>query len=119
VRHLAKMVPAYKLPLNEGRKVTPFPRRDRRRARPAAGPAPQTLDSVAFLQYTGRHHGLSKGAVLTHRNIVAAILQAEAWFTPALGASATSAKRQCIAALPLYHIFALTLCLLAIRWGAH
>ena len=66
-----------------------------------------------------RDHGLSKGAELTHGNIVAAILQAEAWFTPALKRSATSSRTNSIAALPLYHIFALTLCLLAIRWGSH
>ncbi|MDP3354246.1 MAG: AMP-binding protein, partial [Polaromonas sp.] len=62
---------------------------------------------------------LSKGAVLTHRNIVAAILQAEAWFTPALRRLGDVSKTNGIAALPLYHIFALTLCLLAIRWGSH
>jgi len=82
-------------------------------------PTPQTLDSIAFLQYTGGTTGLSKGAVLTHRNIVAAILQAEAWFTPALGKVGDVSRTNSIAALPLYHIFALTLCLLAIRWGAH
>jgi acyl-CoA synthetase (AMP-forming)/AMP-acid ligase II len=74
---------------------------------------------VAFLQYTGGTTGLSKGAVLTHRNIVAAILQAEAWFKPALERVGDISKTNNIAALPLYHIFALTLCLLAIRWGAH
>jgi long-chain acyl-CoA synthetase len=79
----------------------------------------QTLDSIAFLQYTGGTTGLSKGAVLTHGNIVAAILQAEAWFTPALARVGDVSKCNCIAALPLYHIFALTLCLLSIRWGAH
>jgi acyl-CoA synthetase (AMP-forming)/AMP-acid ligase II len=77
------------------------------------------LDSLAFLQYTGGTTGLSKGAVLTHRNIVAAILQAEAWFTPALKRVGDVSKTNSIAALPLYHSFALTLCLLAIRWGSH
>jgi long-chain acyl-CoA synthetase len=57
--------------------------------------------------------------VLTHRNIVAAILQAEEWFTPALKRIGDVSKTNNIAALPLYHIFALTLCLLTIRWGAH
>jgi long-chain acyl-CoA synthetase len=57
--------------------------------------------------------------VLTHRNIVAAILQAEAWFTPALSRAGDLSKVNSIAALPLYHIFALTLCLLVIRWGSH
>ena len=70
---------------------------------------PQTLDSIAFLQYTGGTTGLSKGAVLTHRNIVSAILQAEAWFTPALKRIGDISKTNSIAALPLYHIFALTL----------
>ena len=119
VRHLAKLVPAYTLPLNEGRTVTPFKRAVAEGARLQLKPAPSTLDSIAFLQYTGGTTGLSKGAVLTHRNIVAAILQAEAWFTPALRRVGDVSKTNNIAALPLYHIFALTLCLLVMRWGAH
>ncbi|WP_397411800.1 AMP-binding protein [Polaromonas sp.] len=119
VRHLAKMVPAYKLPLSNGRTVTPFKRAISDGAGMVLKPAQSTLDSVAFLQYTGGTTGLSKGAVLTHRNIVAAILQAEAWFTPALRRLGDVSKTNGIAALPLYHIFALTLCLLAIRWGSH
>ena len=82
-------------------------------------PTNSNLDSIAFLQYTGGTTGLSKGAVLTHRNIVAAVLQAEAWFTPALSRVGDVRKTNSIAALPLYHIFALTLSLLAIRWGSH
>ena len=62
---------------------------------------------------------MSKGAVLTHRNIVAAVLQAQEWFTPALRRIGDVSKTNNIAALPLYHIFALTLCFLTIRWGAH
>lgn len=119
VRHLAKMVPAYKLPLGGGRTVTTFKRVMADGAHMPLKPAQSTLDSVAFLQYTGGTTGLSKGAVLTHRNIVAAILQAEAWFTPALRRLGDVSKTNGIAALPLYHIFALTLCLLAIRWGSH
>jgi long-chain acyl-CoA synthetase len=119
VRHLAKMVPAYKLPLSEGRTVTPFTRAIAQGSRLTLKPTAQTLDSLAFLQYTGGTTGLSKGAELTHRNIVAAILQAEAWFTPALKRMGDVSKTNSIAALPLYHIFALTLCLLAIRWGSH
>ncbi len=119
VRHLAKMVPAYKLPLTGGRHVTPFTRALAEGSGKPLRPVSQTLDSVAFLQYTGGTTGLSKGAVLTHRNIVAAILQAEAWFTPALKRVGDVSKTNSIAALPLYHIFALTLCLLAIRWGSH
>ena len=119
VRHLAKMVPAYKLSLSAGRQVTPFTRVIADGAKMALKPVQSTLDSIAFLQYTGGTTGLSKGAVLTHRNIVAAILQAEAWFTPALKRLGDVSKTNSIAALPLYHIFALTLCLLAIRWGSH
>jgi long-chain acyl-CoA synthetase len=118
VRHLAKMVPAYKLPLSGGCQVMPFGKAIAQGARLALKPVAQSLDSVAFLQYTGGTTGLSKGAVLTHRNIVAAILQAEAWFSPALKRVGDSSRINSIAALPLYHIFALTLCLLAIRWGA-
>jgi long-chain acyl-CoA synthetase len=119
VRHLAKLVPAYKLPLTDGRRVTTFKRALTEGASMTLEPSPQTLDSLAFLQYTGGTTGLSKGAELTHRNVVAAILQAEAWFTPALKRIGDVSKTNSVAALPLYHIFALTLCLLAIRWGSH
>jgi long-chain acyl-CoA synthetase len=119
VRHLAKMVPSYKLPLSEGRQVTSFNRAIAEGTARTLTSTPQTLESVAFLQYTGGTTGLSKGAVLTHGNIVSAILQAEAWFTPALKRIGDVSKTNSIAALPLYHIFALTLCLLAIRWGSH
>jgi len=118
VRHLAKMVPAYRLPLDNGRTVTPFKRALAEGARLSLKPSSATLDSTAFLQYTGGTTGLSKGAVLTHRNIVAATLQAEAWFSPALKKVGDVRKINSIAALPLYHIFALTLCLLAIRQGS-
>lgn len=119
VRHLAKMVPPYKLPLDGDRNVTAFNRAIAQGTGLTLRPHQATLDSVAFLQYTGGTTGLSKGAVLTHRNIVAAILQAEAWFTPALKRIGDVSKTNSIAALPLYHIFALTLSLLAIRWGSH
>jgi len=119
VRHLAKMVPPFKLSLDDGRTVTNFRRALAEGAAKKLQPSSATLDSIAFLQYTGGTTGLSKGAVLTHRNLVAAILQAEAWFTPALKRVGDVSKTNSIAALPLYHIFALTLCLLCIRWGAH
>ncbi|ART57937.1 long-chain fatty acid--CoA ligase [Acidovorax carolinensis] len=118
VRHLAKMVPAYELPLSNGRKVVTFKKALAQGERRTLAPSQATLDSTAFLQYTGGTTGLSKGAVLTHRNIVAATLQAEAWFTPALSKVGDLSKANSIAALPLYHIFALTLCLLAIRQGS-
>jgi acyl-CoA synthetase (AMP-forming)/AMP-acid ligase II len=119
VRHLARMVPTFKLPLTDSRQVTPFARALSAGRAMSLRHSDANLDSVAFLQYTGGTTGLSKGAVLSHRNIIAAILQAEAWFTPALGRIGDVSKSNCIAALPLYHIFALTLCLLSIRWGAH
>ena len=118
VRHLARMVPAYKLNMANGIAVTSFKQALSEGRSKSFKSANCTLDSVAFLQYTGGTTGVSKGAVLTHRNIVAAILQAEAWFTPALERVGDIRKSNSIAALPLYHIFALTLSLLAIRWGS-
>jgi long-chain acyl-CoA synthetase len=91
VRHLAKMVPAYKLPLDEGRSVTAFTQAISEGRGRTLGADSSTLDSVAFLQYTGGTTGLSKGAVLTHRNIVAATLQSEAWFSR----GAVSRRRRC------------------------
>ena len=119
VRHLAKMVPAYELPLTAGRQVLPFKRALALGERRTLNPARVAPDTPAFLQYTGGTTGLSKGAVLTQRNIIAATLQAEAWFTPALSKMGDLSRANSIAALPLYHIFALTLCLLAIRQGSH
>ncbi len=122
VRHLAKMVPAFKIPLTNGRTVTGFNRAVAEGTGMTLKPASElTLDSIAFLQYTGGTTGLSKGAVLTHRNVIAAVLQTEGWFTPALHAKGIHdpSEVNAIAALPLYHIFALGLSLVVIRWGAH
>jgi long-chain acyl-CoA synthetase len=119
VRHLAKMVPPFELPLANGRTVTPFKKAIGQGRGLNLRPTAQTMDDIAFLQYTGGTTGLSKGAVLTHRNIVAAMLQAEGWFSPALVDVPDLRKVNNIAALPLYHIFALTLCLLAIRQGSY
>jgi long-chain acyl-CoA synthetase len=119
VRHLAKLVPAYKLPLNQSRQVISFNKLIVAGSSMLLRPANSTMDSIAFLQYTGGTTGLSKGAVLTHRNVVAAVLQAEAWFTPALDNVDDIRNTNSIAALPLYHIFALSLSLLAMRWGSH
>ena len=119
VRHLAKMVPEFELPLNNNHQVTSFKTAIAAGRQLSFKPVTQTLDDIAFLQYTGGTTGLSKGAVLTHRNIVAAILQAETWFAPALARLPDLRKVNSIAALPLYHIFALTLCFLAIRQGSH
>jgi long-chain acyl-CoA synthetase len=118
VRHLAKMVPAYKLPLTSELKVTPFSRALADGAHRTMKAGDANLDSVAFLQYTGGTTGLSKGAVLTHRNVIAAMLQSEAWFSPAIARVGSPSDMNLIAALPLYHIFALNLCVLTVRLGA-
>ena len=71
---------------------------------------------VAFLQYTGGTTGVSKGAILTHANVAANVLQAEAWLNPSLDPNAQNVM---YTALPLYHILALTACcLFMVRIGA-
>jgi long-chain acyl-CoA synthetase len=113
VRRVKKMVPAYSLPtavafndaLAAGKGLT-F-------NKPKIGP-----DDVAFLQYTGGTTGVSKGATLLHRNIVANVLQNDAWLQPALASPPHVEQLLVVCALPLYHIFALTACyLLAVRAG--
>ena len=114
VRHVKKLVPAYSLP-----SATSF------NAAIAAGKA-MTLhpveigpNDVAFLQYTGGTTGVAKGATLLHRNLVANILQADAWLQPALSRVPKVEQLFMVAALPLYHVFALTACaLLGMRIGA-
>ncbi len=72
-------------------------------------------DDIAFLQYTGGTTGVAKGAMLTHRNLVANMQQASAW----IGMSAVDGKELIVTALPLYHIFALTAnCLVFVKFGA-
>jgi long-chain acyl-CoA synthetase len=74
---------------------------------------------VAFLQYTGGTTGVSKGATLLHRNIIANVLQSEAWLQPALAKGPPIDQMVVVCALPLYHIFALTVCcLLGMKTGA-
>jgi long-chain acyl-CoA synthetase len=74
-------------------------------------------EDIAFLQYTGGTTGIAKGAILTHRNMVANVLQADAWIRPTLPPQAETIV---ITALPLYHIFSLTAnCLLFVTVGAH
>lgn len=113
VRNVKKMVPAWELPncvrfndvLAEGRRMELKPVN--------TGP-----DDIAFLQYTGGTTGVSKGATLLHRNIVSNVLQSEAWMQPALAKGASIDQVITITALPLYHIFALTVCcLLGMRSG--
>jgi long-chain acyl-CoA synthetase len=77
-----------------------------------------TPDDVAFLQYTGGTTGASKGATLLHRNVVANVLQNDAWQQPALRKPPHADPLFIVCALPLYHIFALTICfLVGVRAG--
>jgi len=100
VRKVKKMVPAFELPgavrfndaVSKGRGLT--------YKAPKLGP-----DDIAVLQYTGGTTGVSKGAVLLHRNLVANILQSEAWYQPALKKIPKGEQVTTICALPLYHIF--------------
>lgn len=113
VRRLKKMVPAFSLP-----GAVPFndalaAGRGKRFQKPVIG-----ADDVAFLQYTGGTTGVSKGATLLHRNIVANVLQNDAWLQPVMGRPPHVDQLLIVCALPLYHIFALTCCfLLAVRAG--
>ncbi|WP_140629599.1 long-chain-fatty-acid--CoA ligase [Methylibium rhizosphaerae] len=113
VRNVKKMVPAYSLPgavrFNDA--VS--------RGRAAAFRAPTiTRDDIAVLQYTGGTTGVSKGAVLKHRNIIANVLQSEAWNAPALKHVPAGEQPTTICALPLYHIFAFTVnMMLSMRIG--
>src|SRR3954462_2249531 len=113
VRKVKKMVPAYSIP-----DAVQF------KAALAAGKGKPlntrkiTPDDVAFLQYTGGTTGVSKGATLLHRNIVANVLQNDAWLQPSLSREPKVDQLLIVTALPLYHIFALTACfLLAMRAG--
>ena len=71
---------------------------------------PRTREDVAFLQYTGGTTGVSKGATLLNRNIIANMLQVEEWMQPAINTRAGDEQINFVCALPLYHIFALTVC---------
>jgi long-chain acyl-CoA synthetase len=113
VRKIKKLVPAWSLPgsigfnavLSEG-------------ARETLKPVSIGHDDIAFLQYTGGTTGVSKGAVLLHRHVIANVLQNEAWFGPTLSRMKAGEQAQFACALPLYHIYALTVCaLLGLRVG--
>ncbi|MGJ7572821.1 long-chain-fatty-acid--CoA ligase [Variovorax sp. RB2P76] len=103
VRNVKKLVPHFSLPgavrfndaLDKGASLSPKP--------VAIGP-----DDVAVLQYTGGTTGVSKGAVLLHRNVIANVLQSEAWNEPAMNKVPAGEQPTSVCALPLYHIFAFT-----------
>ncbi|MBC7452354.1 MAG: long-chain-fatty-acid--CoA ligase [Massilia sp.] len=109
VRSIKKMVPAFSLPnavrfkdvLTQGARMT-------------FTPVAASAQDVAFLQYTGGTTGVSKGATLTHRNVIANVLQSEAWSQPAMRKPPAVEQMTIVCALPLYHIFALTTCAM---WG--
>jgi long-chain acyl-CoA synthetase len=113
VRRVKKIVPAYSLPgatqfnaaLAAGKSMTLI--------KPQLG-----SDDLAFLQYTGGTTGIAKGAMLLHRNMVANMLQIDEWLKPVLESEPKVDRLTVMAALPLYHIFALTACfLLGVRTG--
>ena len=108
VRNVKKMVPAYSLP-----NAMRFKQALALGSRMKLTPVELSINDAAFLQYTGGTTGVSKGATLSHRNVIANVLQSEAWSGAALD---QNSKEQLIVvcALPLYHIFALTACAM---WG--
>jgi long-chain acyl-CoA synthetase len=110
VRHVKKMVPPWHVPgaVNLHHALSAGRQHDFK--------APEIgLDDLAFLQYTGGTTGVSKGAMLSHRNIVSNVTQATAWITPPV----RERQEMIVTALPLYHIFALTAnCLTFLRIGS-
>ena len=114
VRNVKKMVPAYELPgavrFNDAIAIG-------RRA--AFKPVKVGPEDIAVLQYTGGTTGVSKGAVLLHRNLVANVMQSDAWYQPALGKVKPGVQIVTICALPLYHIFGFnTNMMLGLRMGS-
>ncbi len=99
VRKVKKMVPAFALPSAQHWKTVLAEGAGKELKRVDTG-----HDDIAFLQYTGGTTGVSKGAMLLHRNMLAALMQYKAWLSPAIG----DEQAKIITALPLYHIFSLT-----------
>ena len=113
VRKIKKMVPAFSLPgaisfnkmLAEGARLT-------------LTPVQQGHDDIVFLQYTGGTTGVSKGAMLLHRNVIANVLQNEAWISPVMTPEMRATSMGFMCALPLYHIYSLTVsALMGMRLG--
>ncbi len=100
VKYLKKMVPAYSIP-----KAVSFHSALKRGGQLQFKPPAITADDTAFLQYTGGTTGVSKGAMLSHGNVLAHTRQIRMWFTPLLHAGQRDVM---ITAIPMYHIFALT-----------
>ena len=111
VKHVKKMVPAWRIP-----GAVPFRQALSQGAGQTLTDVPLNHDDIAFLQYTGGTTGVSKGAMLTHGNMVANLQQASAWLSP----FSKPAEETIITALPLYHIFSLTAnCLTFMKVGGH
>jgi long-chain acyl-CoA synthetase len=103
-RHVKKAVKPFNLPQAVAFKAVIAEGAERKAQAVALSP-----DDIAFLQYTGGTTGVAKGATLLHRNVVANVLQCEAWMLPFFG---DREDHVMVTALPLYHIFALTVCAL-------
>ena len=109
VKHVKKMVPAYSIP-----HAVRFNAALARGARKAPPRIAIGHDDLAFLQYTGGTTGVAKGAMLTHANMVANMLQSSAW----IGKMCHEGEEVIVTAIPLYHIFALTAnCLVFMKFG--
>jgi long-chain acyl-CoA synthetase len=109
-RHVRKAVKPYRLA-----HAIPFKTVIAEGARKTPQAVAVTSDDVAFLQYTGGTTGIAKGAILLHRNVMANVLQCEAWMVPYFG---DRTDHVMVTALPLYHIFGLTVCaLLMVKIG--
>ncbi len=113
VRHVKKMVPDFFLP-----RVVTFNQALRRGQKFRFVKPEVKSDDIAVLQYTGGTTGVSKGAVLLHRNVIANLLQSEAWNDPVMKRVPTNEQPTSVCALPLYHIFAFTVnMMLGLRTG--
>ena len=110
VKYIKKMVPAYHLP-----NAYTFRQALELGAMRPHQNVPCKHEDLAFLQYTGGTTGVAKGAMLTHKNVLANMMQIRLWMAPKLN----EGEEIAIAALPLYHIFALTVnCLAFLKMGA-
>lgn len=113
VRSIKKLVPAYELP-----GAVRFNDALAKGSGAAFSKPDLTPDDIALLQYTGGTTGVSKGAVLLHRNVIANVLQSEAWNAPATDRIPAGEQPTAVCALPLYHIFAFTVnMMLSMRTG--
>ena len=113
VRNVKKMVPAFNLP-----GAVRFNDAVAQGARGAFKKPDIKPDDIALLQYTGGTTGVSKGAILLHRNVIANVLQSEAWNDPVMTKVPEGEQPTSICALPLYHIFAFTVnMMLSMRTG--